>query len=64
MKSIDKYITHNDPRVFADPAQGCPMITGNANGAKFSISETKYTISHSSFAFIFIINILYIIQFY
>ena len=43
MKSIDIYITHNDPSVFGDTSQGWP--TGKANGAKFSISETRYIIT-------------------
>ena len=48
MKSIDKCITHNDPSVFGDTSQGWP--TEKANGAKFSISETRFTISQWSFA--------------
>ena len=60
MKSIDKCITHNDPSVFGDPAQGWP--TGKANGAKFSISETRLTISVFRLIVI-IVFIIYIIQY-
>ena len=55
MKSIDKCITHNYPSVFGDTSQRWP--TGKANGAKFSISETRYIIS----VFCLIVIIVFII---
>ena len=60
MKSIDIYITHNDPSVFGDTSQGWP--TGKANGAKFSISETWFIISIFRLIVI-IVFIIYIIQY-
>ena len=60
MKSIDIYITHNDPSVLADTSKGWP--TGKANGAKFSISETRLTISVFRLIVI-IVFIIFIIQY-
>ena len=60
MKSIDIYITHNDPSVFGDLVQRWP--TGKANGAKFSISETRLTISVFRLIVI-IVFIIFIIQY-